>query len=354
MTVKMLCLLLRFQRDMNFESMIILMLIAAAYLISMVVTRYMTVNHVIIDVPNKRSSHDTPTPRSGGLGIFIAFLFVSFVFWINNRLALPDWFFPFVLPTMLIAVHSLCDDISSRSVVEKLLVQLTAAGMVVGSGLLIELPFGGQWLSYVITILWIVGMTNATNFMDGLDGLVSGIFSLALVFFCMILHSIGFYDLYLFGLTMIAGLMGFLIYNFPPAKIFMGDVGSCLLGFVYAVMVVIMVGNDQSPWVMLASVLLVFNLLFDVVFTVIRRFFRGDNILQAHRSHLFQLMNRLGYRHLTVSLCYLGVTFLQGLLAIWVLRFPALVWPVVFALLVSHLLYATLVMRASKRKNLVL
>jgi UDP-GlcNAc:undecaprenyl-phosphate GlcNAc-1-phosphate transferase len=338
---------------MNLESMIILMLIAAAYLISMLVTRYMTVNHVIIDVPNSRSSHDAPTPQSGGLGLFIAFLFVSFVFWINNRLALPDWFFPFVLPAMLIGVHSLCDDISGRRAIEKLLIQLAAAGIVVSSGLLIELPFGGQWLSYLITILWIVGMTNATNFMDGLDGLVSGIFSLALVFFCMILHSIGFYDLYLFGLTMIAGLMGFLIYNFPPAKIFMGDVGSCLLGFVYAVMVVIMVGGDQSPWVMLASVVLVFNLLFDVIFTVIRRFFRGDNIMQAHRSHLFQLMNRLGYRHLTVSLYYLGVTFLQGLLAIWVLRFPALVWPVILALLVSHLLYATLIMRASKRKNLV-
>lgn len=354
MTVKMLCLFLRFQRDMNLDLTSILILTSTAYLISVLVTRYMTVNHVITDIPNKRSSHDAPTPRSGGLGLFIAFLFISLVFWINHRTALPDWFLPFVLPALLIGVHSLYDDISGRAAIEKLLIQLIAAGIVVSSGLLIELPFGGEWLSYLITMLWIVGMTNATNFMDGLDGLVSGIFSLALVFFCMILHSIGFYDLYLFGLTMIAGLMGFLIYNFPPAKIFMGDVGSCLLGFVYAVMVVIMVGDEQSPWVMLASVLLVFNLLFDVVFTVIRRFFRGDNIMQAHRSHLFQLMNRLGYRHLTVSLYYLGVTFLQGLLAIWVLRFPAFVWPVILVLLVSHLLYATLIMRASKRKNLVL
>jgi UDP-GlcNAc:undecaprenyl-phosphate GlcNAc-1-phosphate transferase len=191
--------------------------------------------------------------------------------------------------------------------------------------------------------------------MDGLDGLVSGISSLSLVFFCMILNSIGHHDLYLFSLTLVAGLMGFLIYNFPPAKIFMGDVGSCMLGFVYAVMVVILLGTDHSPWIMLASVLLVFNLLFDVAFTVIRRFLRGDNVMQAHRSHLFQLMNRLGHNHLTISLCYLGVTFLQGLLALWALRSQSLlVCPVIILLFAAHLLYAALVMRASKRNNLTL
>jgi UDP-GlcNAc:undecaprenyl-phosphate GlcNAc-1-phosphate transferase len=340
---------------MKSELTTILGLTIVAYLISLFVTRYMAVHHVITDIPNNRSSHAAPTPRSGGLGIFIVFLFVSLVFWVSNRGALPAWFFPFVLPATLIGAHSLYDDITGRSAIEKLLVQLIAAGIVVGSGLIIELPFGGYWLSVITTVLWVVGLTNATNFMDGLDGLVSGIFSLALVFFCMILTSVGHYDLYLFGLTLIAGLMGFLIYNFPPAKIFMGDVGSCLLGFVYAMMVVIMLGDNHSPWVMLACVLLVFNLLFDVAFTVIRRFLRGDNVMQAHRSHLFQLMNRLGYKHLTVSLCYLGVTFVQGLLAMWVLRFHSMsVWLVLAVLFVVHVLYAALVMRASKRRNLVL
>ena len=340
---------------MRLELTTILILTTIAYLISVLVTRYMTINHVISDVPNTRSSHDTPTPRSGGLGIFIVFLFISLVFWAMNRATLPDWFFPFVLPAVLIGAHSLYDDISDRSAIEKLLVQLIAGSVVVGSGLLIDLPFGGQLLSYVVTMLWIVGMTNATNFMDGLDGLVSGIFSLALVFFCIILNSVGHYNLYLFGLTLIAALMGFLIYNFPPARIFMGDVGSCLLGFVYAVMVVIMLDDNHSPWIMLACVLLVFNLLFDVGFTVIRRFLNGENIMQAHRSHLFQIMNRLGYQHLTVSLCYLGVTFLQGLLAMWVLRFQTMsVWPVIILLLIVHLFYAALVLRASKHKNLVL
>ncbi len=340
---------------MKLDMITILTLTTIAYLISVLVTRYMAVHHVISDVPNTRSSHNVPTPRSGGLGIFIVFMFISLVFWVNNRFDIPEWFFPFVLPAILIGAHSLYDDISGRSAIEKLLVQLLAASVVVSSGLLIELPFGGRWLSYLITMLWIVGMTNATNFMDGLDGLVSGIFSLALVFFCMILSSVGHYDLYLFGLALIAGLMGFLIYNFPPAKIFMGDVGSCLLGFVYAVMVVIMLDENQSPWIMLACVLAVFNLLFDVGFTVIRRLFQGENIMQAHRSHLFQIMNRLGYNHLTVSLCYLGVTFLQGLLAMWVLRSQtSSVWLVIIGLLFAHLCYAALVLRASKRKNLVL
>lgn len=340
---------------MKHDLTVILGVTVVAYLISLIVTRYMAVNHVITDVPNNRSSHDTPTPRSGGLGIFIVFLFVSAVFWVINQNELPKWFTPFVLSAAIIGFHSLFDDISDRSAIEKLFVQVIAASIVVYFGLIIELPFGGYWLNIAITMLWIVGMTNATNFMDGLDGLVSGIFSLALVFFCMILFSIGHYDLYLFGLTLIAGLMGFLIYNFPPAKIFMGDVGSCLLGFLYALMVVIMLGEVKSPWIMLASLLVVFNLLFDVMFTVIRRFLRGDNILQAHRAHLFQLMNRLGYRHLTISLCYLGVTFVQGILAICVLHYQStFALMIVFILLILHIIYAALVIRASKQNNLLI
>jgi UDP-GlcNAc:undecaprenyl-phosphate GlcNAc-1-phosphate transferase len=127
------------------------------------------------------------------------------------------------------------------------------------------------------------------------------------------------------------------------------------LGFVYAVMVVILLETHYSPWVMLASILLVFNLLFDVAFTVIRRFLNGDNVMQAHRSHLFQLMNRLGYQHLTISLCYLGVTFLQGVLAIWMLYYQSFsVFLVIMLLFVIHLVYAVLVMQASKRHNLTL
>lgn len=340
---------------MELDLNILLGLTLAAYAISLLVTRYMAVNHVITDIPNDRSSHETPTPRSGGLGIYLVFLFVSIAYWIIHRHQLDDWFYPFVFSASLIGLHSLFDDITTRSALEKLIVQCVATFIVIFSGLKIELPFGPDWLSLGITFLWIVGMTNATNFMDGLDGLVSGIFSLALVFFCMILVSVGHYDLYVFGLTLIAGLMGFLIYNFPPARIFMGDVGSCLLGFVYALMVVIMLGEEQSPWLMLACLLVVFNLLFDVMFTVIRRFLSGENVMQAHRSHLFQLMNRLGYRHLTVSLCYLGVTFLQGLLALWVLYYQqSAALMVILIFFVAHLIYATLVLKASKRKNLVI
>ncbi|HFD11104.1 MAG TPA: undecaprenyl/decaprenyl-phosphate alpha-N-acetylglucosaminyl 1-phosphate transferase [Crenotrichaceae bacterium] len=340
---------------MKIDLSLLLGLITVSYVISLVVTRYMTIHHIISDIPNTRSSHKTPTPRAGGLGIFIVFIFVSIFFWLYNRTVLPIWFYPFVLSTLLIGSHSLFDDISERSAIEKLLAQVIAAAIVISSGLVIELPFGGPWLNIVVTTLWIVGMTNATNFMDGLDGLVSGIFSLALVFFCLILGSTGHYDLYVFSLTLIAGLMGFLIYNFPPAIIFMGDVGSCLLGFVYSVMVVIMLGDNHSPWVMLASVLVVFNLLFDIGFTIIRRLLRGDNVMQAHRSHLFQLMNRLGYRHLTVSLCYLGVTFVQGMLALWVLRnHTSFVWLIILLLLLIHFVYATLVISAAKRNKLSL
>lgn len=134
----------------------------------------------------------------------------------------------------------------------------------------------------------------------------------------------------------------------------MGDVGSCLLGFAYSVMVVILLNENHSPWVMLACVLVVFNLLFDVVFTVIRRFLRGENVLQAHRSHLFQLMHRLGFEHITVSLCYLCATFVQGMLALWVFRYQtSSVWLIILLLLFIHFLYASLVIRASKRNNLL-
>ena len=119
---------------MKLDMATILTLTIIAYVISVFVTRFMAVHHVISDVPNMRSSHKVPTPRSGGLGIYIVFLFISLVFWVNNRSDLPEWFFPFVLPAILIGAHSLYDDITGRSAIEKLLVQLLAATVVVSSG----------------------------------------------------------------------------------------------------------------------------------------------------------------------------------------------------------------------------
>jgi UDP-GlcNAc:undecaprenyl-phosphate GlcNAc-1-phosphate transferase len=317
----------------------------------------------ILDVPNERSSHSIPTPRGGGLAIVGGFLLgISLIHLLGDVTPIRTAFFAgFLVALLLIAAVSFFDDFRPSGVSVKMATQLIAIGIVMATGTVIDelhLPWLGPtslgWSAYPLTLLWILGLTNAYNFMDGLDGIAASSAAIAGAFFSVIAYQQGSPFIYLAVLALCAASCGFLIFNWPPARIFMGDVGSTFLGFAFAVMAVMAARYDHSQTSLFVVPLLLFHFIFDTVFTFARRYLRGENVLQAHRTHLYQLLNRSGYSHRTVSLIYSGMGVLQGLGAIWMVNIPGGQRMLVFLpFLLMQTVYAIGVVRMAKRHNLL-
>ncbi|PCI41057.1 MAG: UDP-phosphate alpha-N-acetylglucosaminyl 1-phosphate transferase [Rhodospirillaceae bacterium] len=294
----------------------------ALCLISYALTRLMIARVRIIDAPNERSSHTVPTPRSGGIAILITFFVgLAAVKLLGGDPALDqDFFWVFVGTALLIAVVSIFDDLAGLSFKAKLLTQIAAAIVVMSFGVVVDrlgLPGIGMvdlglW-GYPLTLIWIVCLTNAFNFMDGIDGLSGGTVVVAASFFAAITFLQGSTFVYLMSIVLVWSCLGFLILNWQPAKIFMGDSGSQFLGFVLAVLAVIAGKFDASHTSYMVMVLLFFHYIWDTAYTFIRRLKNGERVTDAHRSHLYQLMNRLGLSHVQVTLIYLSIGVLQGL-----------------------------------------
>jgi UDP-GlcNAc:undecaprenyl-phosphate GlcNAc-1-phosphate transferase len=297
--------------------------------IAFYITRFMLYSKKIIDHPNDRSSHSTSIPKSGGISIVFTFLCGMAIIYIfgDEDLVRKDYFLSFVFCSILIAAISLYDDITNKSIKFKFASQIIAVCLVLYFGIVIDeisLPGVGTVnliiSGYIISFLWIFGLTNAYNFMDGLDGLMAGITAIASLFFMVICYSQGSSFVFISCYTLLAGSIGFLLFNFPPAKIFMGDVGSAFIGFTLAVLAIIAARYDNSHTSFLVMPLILFNVLFDTIFTFIRRLINGEAVTQAHRSHLYQLMNQLGFSHMEVTLTQYCMVFLQGLGALWMVQ----------------------------------
>jgi UDP-GlcNAc:undecaprenyl-phosphate GlcNAc-1-phosphate transferase len=249
----------------------------------------------IMDVPNRRSSHARPVPRMGGVAIVITFFIGLAV------LRQGEW--GLLAGAALVALVGLADDLGKLGVAGKLAGQIAAAVVLVWSGVVLD---AGVW-GYALTLFWLVATTNLVNFMDGLDGLVGGTGVIAATSFALLANSE-------IAAVLAAACFGFLIFNTPRARIFMGDVGSEFLGFVLASLAVLAAGQGSLVW---AIPLLLFHFIFDTAFTLCRRLAEGRNVTQAHRGHLYQLMNRLGASHFQVSLFHWIVGLAQAFGAWW-------------------------------------
>ena len=262
---------------------------------------------------------------------------------------------------LTIAACLVYDDVFNKPFLVKLCTQLLAVAVVLGSGILIDeisLPWIGPvqlgWMSWPLSFLWIVGLTNAFNFMDGLDGLAAGTAAIASFFFLVITFTLGSSFVYVHCYTLLAGSLGFLVYNFPPARIFMGDVGSATLGFVFATLAIIAARYDASHTSFMVLPLLLFTIIYDSAFTFARRLWRGENVTQPHRSHLYQLLHRLGYTHLQVVALHYGASVVLGLLAIWMSQIGGSRRVVVFLpVLLVHVAYTVWVLRQARRRGLL-
>jgi UDP-GlcNAc:undecaprenyl-phosphate/decaprenyl-phosphate GlcNAc-1-phosphate transferase len=271
----------------------------------------------ILDHPNERSSHSSSTARGGGLAIVILVLGVGL--WFVGE-AGWDRSLIYVLGAAIIAWLGWRDDRHSLSPRVRFAVQgIVAAISIWGLGYfkIVTIPMFGELhlgvIGIVITFLWIIGLTNAYNFMDGIDSLAGGVALSAGIGWMWLASNMHNSFAFWVALAIAAGSLGFLGHNWPPAKIFMGDVGSTFLGYSFAVLPLI--SSDQSGDALMLGTLLMWTIIMDAGVTFIQRLIKRENVFAAHRSHLYQRLVIAGYRHETVSSLYVLLTLVAGFLS---------------------------------------
>jgi Fuc2NAc and GlcNAc transferase len=294
-----------------------------------VVRRY-AVGREVLDVPNARSSHTRPTPRGGGAAV--APLVVA---GLAAAAALGGEEALWVLAggVALMAGVGWIDDHRGLSPALRLLLQAMAALAVVavlgplGTIEIGERQLALQWLGWPVTLLWLVWMTNLYNFMDGIDGIAGIEAAVAGSVMAMWFAAFGAAHLALACTVLAGAALGFLVWNWAPAEIFMGDVGSLALGFGFAGLAVVGVNQYAMPWT--AFVLLLAVFVGDATVTIVARLMQRERLTEAHRSHFYQRAVQAGLTHGQVSSMVLLANLLFAVLAtLAVMRVaPAWIWP---------------------------
>ncbi|ACU91341.1 glycosyl transferase family 4 [Desulfomicrobium baculatum DSM 4028] len=266
------------------------------------VPRYLT-RAGFLDLPGERSSHVRPTPKGGGVGLVVAFVWVAVV------IGLPLFFW---LPLLALAILSFVNDLRSLSAGVRLAAQFMAALLVLGGAL-----WAGHisWPAFLIlpALFFVVATTNCYNFMDGINGL-AGI-TAVVAFACLLVFG-GAAETPLFYpiVAVMGALLGFLPFNLPRARLFMGDVGSIFLGFLFALSVCLLAGS-WTEFLVFASFLFPFYA--DEAVTVVERLWRGESLLAPHRRHLYQfLANERGVAHWKVTALYAVIQIFVALLVV--------------------------------------
>jgi UDP-GlcNAc:undecaprenyl-phosphate/decaprenyl-phosphate GlcNAc-1-phosphate transferase len=313
-----------------------LALLSAAVVRGMIAVR-------VLDRPDPRKAHTIATPKGGGVGVVVAFLVgiaVLYRFAEFSRLADP-YFIGVIEASVAIAIVSFLDDLYDWKFIVKLSAQVLAALVAVSSGIYVtnyRVPYVGAlyvgWLGPLATMLWLLFTTNAMNFIDGLNGLAAGVALIAACFLCAIAGLYGGWFAYFASLLLAAGLAGFLPFNFPRARIFMGDVGSQFCGFILAILAVAASRLNDVELSFLIMPMLLSGVLFDVAFTLLRRAITGERVTAPHRGHLYQVAQRSGVPGVSVALIYWGFTVLGGICAFVFLGAPSSAKPLIPLLLV--------------------
>ena len=343
----MLCLFFLNEDDMNLWILIFPLTLVMSFLLTGVLRQY-ALKRSVLDIPNERSSHSVPTPRGGGVAIVISFL-----------LALPALYLVGLLSASMmwgllggglgIAVLGFLDDHGHIAARWRLLGHFSAAIWVLYwlGGLAPINIFGFSelnlvWVGHVLAVFYIVWLLNLYNFMDGIDGLASVEAICACIGAGVIYAVLGYAQELFLPLALALAVGGFLIWNFPPAKIFMGDAGSGFLGFTLAALSLQATWFNPDllwSWIILLGVFIV-----DATFTLFRRLLRGDKVYEAHRSHAYQYASRQYKGHRPVTLTVLainilwlfplallvGLDYLDGLLGVVIAFLPLLTLAVKF------------------------
>ena len=303
--------------------LLIVSLAVLAWFLTALLRRY-ALARSLLDVPNARSSHSLPTPRGGGVAIVVAFLAgLCLAFFAGLGIA-AELFYALLGAGLGIALLGFLDDHGHIAARWRLLGHFLAAAWALYwlGGLPPLAVFGGllqlSWIGHVLAAFYLVWLLNLYNFMDGIDGIAS----VEAICVCLggailyaLLETSLLTDLPL--LMLAAAVLGFLLWNFPPARIFMGDAGSGFLGIVLGVL------SLQAAWtnplLLWAWLILLGVFIVDATLTLLRRLLRGEKVYEAHRSHAYQYASRRFGRHLPVTMAVAALNL------VWLLPLAMLV-----------------------------
>lgn len=303
-------------------------LFAVAFVLALAVTPFiirLAYRVGAVDVPNKRKVHDRIMPRLGGLAVYLGFLAAMAVL---VNVTYDRQILGLLLGGTVVLLLGMVDDIKSLPPLWKLAGQVLAAAIPIAFGIRVNFinnPFDGYfhlgWMSIPVTILWIVGVTNAINLIDGLDGLASGVSFIALMIFAFMAMKVNENLLISLSSVALAGsVLGFLRYNFHPAKIFLGDTGSMFLGFTIAVMAVMGLLKSVTLYTFISPILILGVPIFDTFFAILRRYKNHQPIFAADKAHLHHRLLNLGLSHRQAVLAIYCLALFFGLSAVLIFQ----------------------------------
>lgn len=296
----------------------------------------------------------------GGLAIVTAFflgmILVQYlpVHWEKSR-----WLWWFLAGGGVVAAHGLIDDVRTLPPLLRFILFCIVAGLPIIGGIRLKafgIPFLGMIelgiLEIPMTMLWILAVIIFYNFMDGIDGLAVGVGAIVAGFLAYIAWEVGNTDILILSLLLGGSCLGFVWHNFPPAKIFMGDVGSTFIGYTLAMLALIGNQSEQSEHIpLIIPVLLLGTFLFDTVVTAGRRILRREKWYLSHREHYYQRMTNLGFSHLQITLGEYGITCLLGISALLYIRAnQALASSILFVWLIIFIGLIRLIVSLEKRR----
>lgn len=254
--------------------------------------RIIALKKSIIDIPNQRSSHSVPTPRGGGLAIGIVwFTGITCLFFADELDT--SLFYAFLCGSPLLIIGIIDDIYNVKPYIRFSIQAISAISALyflggISSFHLIYFDLEYYWINTFIAFVFIIWFINLFNFVDGIDGYIS---TGTIVFTIVLFYLTNNYSL----LILTASLLGFLIWNWQPAKIFMGDVGSTLLGFNFVIFALFFSKNDDMPFIY--SIIISSIFFFDTTYTLIRRFLSKENLSKAHKKHIYQRYVQIGISH---------------------------------------------------------
>ncbi|MFY1934995.1 MraY family glycosyltransferase [Achromobacter xylosoxidans] len=313
------------KRHISRIQMIFWLLIVAVFLAALLLTRLLrlyALSRSLMDVPNERSSHAVPTPRGGGLAIVLSFLAGGLAL---GGFGLTPWSEVAALggAAAVVALIGFCDDHGHIPARWRLLVHFAAAAWALAwMGGAPVLPIAGGvlesgWLGALLAAVALVWLLNLYNFMDGIDGIAAAeavcVCSGGAILYLLTGRPEAGYA----PLLLAAAAAGFLCWNFPSAKIFMGDVGSGFLGITLGVLA--LQAGWTAPQLTWSWLILLGTFIVDATWTLLRRLARGERVYEAHRSHAYQRASRKAGSHLPITLAVIGINVL------WLLPMAALV-----------------------------
>lgn len=271
-----------------------------------------------MDDPDARKVHTAPIPRLGGIAIYAAFMAAVFftVDMTNEMIGL-------LLGGTVIAIVGIVDDFKSLPAKVKLFGQIIAASVLVLFDVRIDFisgPYGDliylEYLAIPVTLFWVVGLTNTVNLIDGLDGLAAGVSTIAAITILLVALQQGFVLIAVLTAALAGSALGFLQYNFNPAKIFMGDTGSMFLGFMLAGISVIGAVKSAATVALFVPIFALGLPILDTMFAIIRRYIGGNPIFKPDRGHLHHRLLDLGFTQRQAVLLMYVISGVLGLSAI--------------------------------------